>query len=73
MICDKHHPALLRLIETTVRKAHKEGKWASICGELGRDLALTEFFLRIGVDELSVSPAYVLPLREKIRSLDLSK
>lgn len=72
-LLDRHHPALLRLIEMTVTNAHKEGKWVGICGELARDLDLTEFFLKIGVDELSVSPAYVLPLREKIRSLNLKK
>ncbi len=68
-----HHPALLRLIEMTVKNGHKEGIWVGICGELGADLSLTEDFLRMGVDELSVSPPSVLPLREKIGSIDLSK
>lgn len=68
-----HHPALLKLIEMTVKNGHKEGIWAGICGELGADLSLTEDFLRMGVDELSVSPPAVLPLREKIGSIDLSK
>lgn len=70
---DAHHPAVLRLIGQTIANGHKEGIWVGICGELGADLALTEIFLRMGVDELSVSPPAVLPLREKIRSLDLKK
>ena len=70
---DPRHPALLRLIEMTVKNGHKEGVWVGICGELGADLSLTEDFLRMGVDELSVSPPSVLPLREKIGSIDLSK
>ena len=70
---DPHHPALLRLIEMTVKNGHKEGIWVGICGELGADLSLTEDFLRMGVDELSVSPPSVLPLREKIGSINLSK
>ena len=64
---------MLRLIGQTIANGHKEGIWVGICGELGADLALTETFLRMGVDELSVSPPAVLPLREKIRSLDLKK
>ena len=68
-----HHPALLKLIEMTVKNGHKGGIWVGICGELGADLSLTEDFLRMGVDELSVSPPAVLPLREKIGSIDLSK
>lgn len=70
---DAHHPAVLRLIQQTVENGHKAGIWVGICGELGADLTLTETFLRMGVDELSVSPPLVLPLREKVRSLDLSK
>lgn len=70
---DAHHPAVLRLIGQTIANGHKEEIWVGICGELGADLALTETFLRMGVDELSVSPPAVLPLREKIRSLDLKK
>lgn len=70
---DPHHPALLRLIEMTVKNGHKEGIWVGICGELGADLSLTEDFLRMGVDELSVNPPAVLPLREKIGSINLSK
>lgn len=70
---DPRHPALLRLIEMTVKNGHKEGIWVGICGELGADLSLTEDFLCMGVDELSVSPPAVLPLREKIGSINLSK
>ncbi|MBP3361604.1 MAG: phosphoenolpyruvate--protein phosphotransferase [Clostridia bacterium] len=68
-----HHEAVLRMIEMVCRNAHKENIWVGICGELGADLELTERFLEMGVDELSVSPSYVLPLRNKIRNLDLSK
>ena len=70
---DSHHPAVLRLIEKTIENGHKEGIWVGICGELGADLTLTETFLRMGVDELSVSPPAVLGVREKIRSIDLTK
>lgn len=70
---DPHHPAVLKLIQMTTENGHKAGIWVGICGELGADLTLTETFLRMGVDELSVSPPSVLPLREKVRSLDLSK
>lgn len=66
-ICDTHHPAVLKLIETVVKNAHKEGIWAGICGELASDLTLTERFLKMGVDELSVSASKVLALRKKIR------
>ena len=68
---DPHHPAVLRLIGMTVRNAHKEGIWVGICGELGADLSLTETFLRMGIDELSVPAASILPLRNKVRQLDL--
>lgn len=67
---DPHHPAVMRLIKHTVETAHKHGIWAGICGELGADRTLTEQFLEMGVDELSVSPSYILHLREKIRGLD---
>ena len=70
---DPHHPAVLKLIQMTIENGHKAGIWVGICGELGADLTLTETFLRMGVDELSVSPPSVLPLREKVRSLDLGK
>lgn len=66
-----HHEAVLRLIQQVIQNAHKAGIWAGICGELGADPALTERFLRMGVDELSVSPAQILPIQEKIRSMDL--
>ena len=68
---DPHHPAVLRLIELTAKNAHKAGIWVGICGELGADLSLTEAFLRMGIDELSVSATSVLPLRDKVRSLNL--
>lgn len=66
---DPHHEAVLRLIEMTVSAAHRHGKWVGICGELGADTELTERFVRMGVDELSVSPSAVLRVREKIRGL----
>ena len=68
---DPHHPAVMRLIEMTAKNAHKAGIWVGICGELGADLSLTETFLRMGIDELSVSATSVLPLRDKVRSLSL--
>lgn len=64
---DPHHPAVLAMIRMAAENAHAEGKWIGICGELGVDLELTEEFLSMGLDELSVSPAMVLPLRKKIR------
>ncbi len=70
---DSHHPAVLRMIKHTVEAGHRHGCWVGICGELGADQTLTETFLRMGLDELSVSPSAVLPLRKLIRSLDLSK
>ena len=70
---DSHHPAVLRMIRHTIEAGHRHGCWVGICGELGADQTLTETFLRMGVDELSVSPSSVLPLRKIIRSLDLSK
>ena len=68
---DPHHPAVLRLIKMVAENAHRQGIWCGICGELGADLALTETFLSIGVDELSVSPRSVLPLRQKVREIEL--
>lgn len=68
-----HHPAVLKLIQMTVENAHKEGIWVGMCGELGSDLSITETFLRMGVDEFSVAPYSVLPLRKQIRSIDLIK
>ncbi len=64
--CDIHHEAILRLIEMTTKNAHDNGIWVGICGELGADLQLTEFFVNIGVDELSVTPSEILTVREKI-------
>ena len=68
-----HHPAVLKLIQMTIDNAHKAGIWVGMCGELGSDLSITETFLRMGVDEFSVAPYSVLPLRQQIRSIDLSK
>lgn len=64
--CNPHHEAILRLIEMTVKNGHKAGIWVGICGELGADLSLTREFIRMGVDELSVSPAMILKLRKNI-------
>ncbi len=68
-----HHPAILRQIKMVVDNAHKAGIWAGICGELGADQTLTKEFLAMGVDELSVSPGSILPLRKIIRETDISK
>ncbi len=68
-----HHIAVLRLIQMAAENAHKNGIWIGICGELGADLSLTETFLAMGIDELSVSAPYVLPLRKKVRETDVSK
>lgn len=70
--CDTHHEAVLKLIEIATDNAHKYGKWIGICGELAADTTLTETFLRMGIDELSVSPAFVLKVRDKIRNINLS-
>ena len=70
---DPHHLAVIRLLKMVTENAHKNGIWVGICGELGADLELTEAFLAIGVDELSVTPRAVLPLRNKIRSLNISE
>ena len=67
---DPHHPAVLRMLKIVADNAHKNGIWTGICGELGADLTLTETFLAIGIDELSVSPRAVLPLRNAIRMTD---
>lgn len=71
--CDTHHEAVLRLIEQSAENAHKNGCWIGICGELAADTSLTETFLKMGIDELSVSPGCVLKLRDKIRKIDLTK
>ena len=70
--CDVHHPAIMRMIQMVVDNAHKAGIWAGICGELGADTTLTRQFLAMGVDELSVSPARILPIRKIIVETDLS-
>ena len=67
---DPHHPAVLAMIKMAAESAHAEGAWIGICGELGADLDLTEEFLKMGLDELSVSPAMVLPLRKRIRDCE---
>ena len=70
-IYDAHHPAVLRMIRTVIENGHQGGCWVGICGELGADQSLTETFLRMGIDELSVTPAAVLPIRKIIRETDL--
>ncbi len=65
-----HHEAVLRMIKMAADNAHKYGKWIGICGELGADTELTDRFLEMGIDELSVSPPFVLPVRQKVRSSD---
>ena len=70
-IYDAHHPAILRMIQMVIDNGHKENCWVGICGELGADLTMTEKFLRMGIDELSVSPAAVLPVKKIIRETDL--
>ena len=69
---DTHHPAVLKAIQMTIEAGHRHGIWVGICGELGADLSLTETFLRMGIDELSVNPQSVLPLRKVIREIDLT-
>lgn len=70
---DAHHEAVLRLIEMSAMNAHRYGAWIGICGELGADTTLTETFLRMDIDELSVSPSFVLKVRDAVRRLDLSE
>lgn len=67
---DSHHPAVLAMIRMAAESAHAEGKWIGICGELGADVTLTETFLKIGIDELSVAPGMVLKVRQKIREAE---
>lgn len=71
--CNTHHEAILRLIEIAAENAHKNGIWIGICGELAADTSLTETFLRMGIDELSVSPSFVLKVRDTVRHCNLSK
>ena len=68
-----HHEALLRMIQMVVDNAHKCGKWAGICGELGADPTLTEQFVRMGLDELSVAPSMVLKLRKIVREMNVEE
>ncbi|MEY8238102.1 phosphoenolpyruvate--protein phosphotransferase [Lachnospiraceae bacterium 66-29] len=68
---DSHHPAVLRMIQMIIENGHKHGCWVGICGELGADMTLTKTFLEMGLDELSVSPAFVLPIRKMIRELSI--
>lgn len=63
---DPHHPAILKMIQMVIENGHKEGCWVGICGELGADTSLTQTFIKMGIDELSVSPAFVLPIRKKL-------
>ena len=67
---DSHHPAVLKMIQMVIDSAHEEGIWAGICGELGADLTLTETFVKMGIDELSVAPGMVLKVRQKIREAE---
>ena len=70
---DTHHEAILRLIEMSAKNAHENGAWIGICGELAADVSLVDTFLRMGIDELSVSPSFVLNVRNAVRHCDLSK
>lgn len=70
---DTHHEAILRLIEMSAKNAHENGAWIGICGELAADISLVDTFLRMGIDELSVSPSFVLSVRNAVRHCDLSK
>ena len=69
---DSHHPAILKMLKIVADAAHKYGKWAGICGELGADLSLTKEFLAMGFDELSVSPGRILPIRKIVRETDVA-
>ena len=69
-IYDSHHEAVLRMIQMVIDSAHKEGIWAGICGELGADTTMTERFVQMGIDELSVSPTFVLPVRKIVREME---
>ncbi|MCD7883936.1 MAG: phosphoenolpyruvate--protein phosphotransferase [Lachnospiraceae bacterium] len=69
-IYDPRHPAVLRAIQTVIENGHKGGAWVGICGELAADTTLTKTFLEMGIDELSVSPSFLLPVREAVRNLD---
>ncbi len=70
---NSHHKAILGMIQMVVSNAHKCGKWAGICGELGADLELVEDFVRMRVDELSVAPSMILKIRKEIREMNITK
>ncbi|MCI8405309.1 MAG: phosphoenolpyruvate--protein phosphotransferase [Clostridia bacterium] len=70
--CDSHHVAVLRFINMVIQNAHANGTWVGICGELGSDITLTETFLAMGIDELSVTPSAILPIRKKVTETDVS-
>lgn len=70
---DSHHPAILRMIQTVIDNGHANNCWVGICGELGADTTLTETFVKMGIDELSVSPGFVLPIRKIIRQMESGK
>lgn len=70
---NSHHKAVLKMIKMAADNAHKEGKWIGICGELGADITLTEEFLKMGIDELSVSPSMILEVRNRVREINLNK
>ena len=72
-IYNPHHKAILRMLQMIVDNGHKEGCWVGICGELGADLSLTETFLKMGFDELSVSPSMILRVRDKIRNTKIDQ
>ena len=67
---DAHHPAVLKFIQMIIDNAHAAGIWAGICGELGADTSLTQTFIEMGIDELSVSPGCILPVRKRIREAE---
>jgi phosphotransferase system enzyme I (PtsI) len=69
-IYDSHHLAILRMIRMVIENGHKENCWVGICGELGADLTLTETFIKMGIDELSVSPSMILPIRNIIVNIN---
>ena len=70
---DAHHPAVLKMIQMTIDNGHKHGTWVGICGELGADMTLTETFVKMGIDELSVSPTFILPIRDIIRKTSVAE
>lgn len=67
---DAHHPAILKMIQMVIDAAHKENIWAGICGELGADTDLTQTFVEMGIDELSVSPSMILPIRKRVCEME---